>query len=416
MDISAHRHHLADHQMDFIGQSQVVYHCHHFNLFFDQTIDDALGTERGTELRTRAAHKASYQFLRGLFDRSPASSPVERLTNASQLFAGMGHGKLNLLVTREGGEAQGSNLHYGFAWREKYGGDIGRKSPADAFAAGFTAAAAEVAYNLSPGGIQGDEVECIATGAAACRIKALRSNERFATRGVILSGAERGLPVGPQGQSETSIRPIAEGLRGFLGGVAGDARGLVEAFGVLVTLHLADYYNHAANDTLAVLVKEKPHVVEVFRSLLQESGTVCAFNTFGGIMASPEWEGMVGAPSGDPNDVVVGCLAIARALGFGSWTLEELVPGRKLVLASAGTYESIYAKTIVEPSLRGSSGFFLGAAVGIMQLAHDVTWVPSPGISQDVYLRLAAGNKWAVDETHSLAAGDDVDRVIITRR
>ena len=414
MDIAAHRKLFSDHQMDFLGQSQVVYHCHHFNLFFDQTIDDALGHERGTELRTRAAHKASYQFLRGLFDRSAATSPVERLTTAAALFGGMGHGKINLLMGRDGGEAKGDYLHYGFAWREKYGKDISRKNPADAFAAGFAAAATEVAYDLSPGRIAGNETECIAMGAPACRIATTMAEDRFATRGVLPITAQESLPSAHKGLLENQIAPIAEGLRGFLGGVSGDDRGLVDAFGVLVTLHLADYYNHAANDALAVLVAEKPAVVDVFRSLLEESGTVCAFNTFGGILASPEWEGMVGAPTGDPTEVVVGCLAIARALGFGCWTLEEIIPGKRLVIASGGTYESIYAKTIVERPLRGASGLFVGAVSGIMRLAHDVVWTPRPEMSHEVYLRLAADTRWRVEETQSLASDDDADRVVVT--
>ena len=45
--------------------------------------------------------------------------------------------------------------------------------------------------------------------------------------------------------------------------------------------------------------------------------------TFGGIINSPEWEGLVGRPGGDPEEIVNGCLSIGRALGFGHWTIES---------------------------------------------------------------------------------------------
>ena len=36
----------------------VIYHCHHFNLFLDQTIDDALGPVEGPKVRFEAAREA----------------------------------------------------------------------------------------------------------------------------------------------------------------------------------------------------------------------------------------------------------------------------------------------------------------------------------------------------------------------
>lgn len=63
----------------------------------------------------------------------------------------MGHGRLALATGPGGsGEATGTHLHYGFAWREKYGPQVRRESPADAFAAGFAAAACEFIEGLPP--------------------------------------------------------------------------------------------------------------------------------------------------------------------------------------------------------------------------------------------------------------------------
>ena len=215
---------------------------------------------------------------------------------------------------------------------------------------------------------------------------------------------------------EDQIAPIVSGLREFLSGVAGDERGVIEAFGVLVTAHLADYYNHAANDVLDIIAREKPAGVQAFRALLLEAGTACAFHTFGGVLASPEWEGLVGVPTGEPLEVVIGCAALARALGFGRWAIEAFEPDTRLVMTSPGTYESVFSRLISANAAQGPAGIFVGAGIGIMQLAHGVGWKPGATIDNELYLNLARNNPWTVTQESSFAAGDVLDRIVVTRR
>ena len=415
-DISTTREHLADHQMDFLGGSPVVAHCHHFNLFWDQTMDDALGVERGEKGRTNAAHKASYKLLRGLVAAFPKTTPVERLGIAASTFASMGHGKLHLAVGRNGGLVRGDYLHYGFGWKEKYGGRMTRSAPADAFGAGYSAAATEVAYDLDPGTLEAVEEKCIVDGSTGCEIRVSGGGESLLPQGVDPHSAREVLPPTFEGMHEERIVPVVAGLREFLAGVAGDNRGVIEAFGVLVTSHLADYYNHAASDVLELLTREKPAAIEAFRALLVEAGQACAFHTFGGVLASPEWESMVGPPSGDPVEVVTGCIALARAFGFGKWAIEEFVPNERLVMTSPGTYETLFSRLISADELRGPAGIFPGAGIGIMQLAHGVQWQPRPNIDGSLYLSLARSSPWSVEETSTIAAGDALDRVVVTKR
>ncbi len=415
-DVSSMREHLAEHQMDFLAGSQVVAHCHHFNLFWDQTMDDALGDDAGRAVRTRAAHKASAKFLRGLVEAAGATAPVERLQLAASIFSAMGHGKLHLAVARSGGLVRGEHLHYGLGWREKYGASMSRSEPADAFATGFSAAATEVAYDLDPGSLSALEERCVVDGSAGCQIR-VRSQgaEPLLPLGVDPAGARDVLPPGFEGLHEERIVPIVAGLRDFLAGVAGDERGVIEAFGVLVTTHLADYYNHAANDVLETIGRSKPGGVAAFRALLVEAGQSCAFHTFGGVLASPEWEAMVGPPTGDPLEIVLGCVALARAFGFGKWAVEAYEPGESLVMTSPGTYESLFSRLIAADAAEGPGGIFLGAGMGIMQLAHGVSWQPRPAIDGPSYLSLARTNPWTVEQASSFAAGDALDRVVVTR-
>ena len=410
------RQHLPEHEMDFLAGSQIVAHCHHFNLAWDQTMDDALGEEVGRRVRTNAAHRASYRFLRRLVDDAGATSPVERLRLAGLVFSAMGHGKLHLAVGRSGGLVRGEQLHYGFGWREKYGHRLSRSAPADAFAAGFSAAATEVAYGLDPGSRGAREECCIVDGSAGCNIRVSTSGaEAMLPLGVDPESARDVLPPRLDGLHEDRVAPIVGGLRDFLSGVAGDERGMIEAFGVLVTTNLSDYYNHAATDVLQIIAEHKPHAVEAFRSLLIEAGQSCAFHTFGGILCSPEWESMAGPPTGDPQDVVLGCLGIARALGFGRWSVEEFIPWERLVMTSPGTYETLFTRLMGDDVTRGPEGIFPGAGIGIMQLAHGVSWQPRPTIDGNLYLDLARTSPWSVERVSSFAAGDPLDRVVVVR-
>src|SRR5678815_5125037 len=107
---------LAEQSLTFLAGIPYVYHCHHYNLFHDQTIDDALGETAGLRVRTTAAHNAFRELLDAVFAATTATTPAERISLATELFAWMGQGRLALDVTRTGGRARSASLHYGYAY------------------------------------------------------------------------------------------------------------------------------------------------------------------------------------------------------------------------------------------------------------------------------------------------------------
>lgn len=414
MTPSDNRSRIDSHDLSFLAGSAVVFHCHHFNVSFDQTIDDAVGAERGTELRTRASHEAWYLLLSSLCERMAVDGPGPRLEVAANLFAAAGHGRMSFDASAAGGTATGETLHYAVGWRDKYGSRLRRQYPIDGFAAGFAAAAVEVAHGLDAGSLACVESSCLVTGADRCAFTLSPASAVFVVEGRTDEAWRAVLPAPVTGLHDDRVEAITKGLVDFLGNVAGDDRGLVQAFGVLVTNHPADYYNHLSNRMLEVTQKEKPQTLEVARSLLQESGQICGFHTFGGILASPEWEALVGAPS-DPLDVIIGGLAISRALGFGHWCLEAYEPDQRLVLVSSGTYESVHNKVVIEETRWPCSYLFQGGAVAMMQLAHRVEWQPRPTFSGALYLKLRRDAPWVCKQTHCVGRGDVHDRVVVTR-
>lgn len=410
------RTYLPAHDLMAFAGTPVVYHCHHFNLFLDQTIDDALGSVAGQRLRFLAARDAARALLGHLCERRGAMTPDTRLELARETFAAMGHGRLALDGDRRAGSVSGDFLHYGYAWNQKYGGRVRRRHPADAFAAGYAAAAVEVAFGLDPETLFATETECIARGATRCQFKLEPGDSTPAMRPVNELEAAAHVRAGAAGERELEIEELAAGLKQFTAGVAGDERGLVQAFGVFVTMHLAGYYNRISFDALAHVEQQAPALQWQLEELLRESGHVCVFNTFGGMFLSPEWEALVGPPSGAPGEVVAGSLAVARALGFGRWTLHEFVPHERLVVRAPATYESVYFLTRHGLATKPNEYFFQGACLAIAQLAHRVEWQGRPRLTQGLYESLFRGPaQWQVEQTRCTAMGHDVSEVVVSR-
>jgi hypothetical protein len=414
--VSTLRRYLLERELMFFGGQPVVYHCHHFNLFLDQTIDDALGPQKSQELRMRAGREFSSHLLQAVCSHVEAETPPERLDLARQLFKLMGHGSLDLDANAAGGVAHGSFLHYGHAWHEKYGQKVRKREPADAFAAGYAAAAIEVAFGLPVGSLDAHEHQCVAMRAPRCEIQ-LRVGNGLDARGAVITERESTAFAGPpeDGMYEDLIQTVTQGLKEFTAGVAGDERGLVQAFGVFVTMHLAGYYNRISFDAIASIERSAPQSVGVLEDLLRESGHVCVFNTFGGILLSPEWEGLVGKPPDDPGQIVAFCMAIGRALGFGRWTVAEFVPEKRFVLRTPSSYESVYYRARHGLARRPVEYFLQGAALATAQLAHRVNWKNPPRLTPEYYQELFKGGvPWRAEQTQAIVQGEAVSEVVVT--
>ena len=411
------RHYLPEHDLMCVGEVPVCYHCHHFNLFLDQTIDDTLGAERGAALRFDAAREFSFQLLVDLAARLDATTVVDRIELAQGVFAAMGHGRLELRGDGEGGEAIGNYLHYSRSWHDKYGRLVKRSHPADAVACGFGAAALELAFGLDRGTMDGEETRCVAMRARDCHFRYRRATSA-ALPGPTVNQESCLKTVKPlfQGQADDEVAAIATGLKDYASAIVGDERGLFQAFGVYLTMHLTNYYSRLSYDAVSHIEEHAPRALGVLETLLRESGHVCVFNAFGGVLLSPEWEGLVGELKNDPIQVVIGCLAIGRALGFGHWSLHEIEPGRRVVLRTPSSYEASYHLSRRGVARRQNEYFLQGAALAITQLAHRVDWEARPVLSQRYYSDLFRGGvPWRAEQTRSLACGDSFSELVVSR-
>lgn len=410
----------SDYDFLFVADTPVCAHCHHYNLFIDKTVNDALGVGNGTELRTDSALEFYYPLLKKACDQLALESPTERLGFATELFAAWGHGRLDLTqLNEEGGKALGHDLHYSYTWREKFGDSEERYYPADAVAAGYAAAALAVAYDSDPKGVEVQETQCLAQGHDHCEFE-LTIGEGSGTFPASIN-EELTLQVMPEsfgGKYEEKVTELTGGLREFLGGVAGDERGLIEAFGVFVTFNPVNFYNRLSYEMLQTLRQRHVSFARVSAGLLREAGRMCGFNTFGGIIGSPEWEALTGTAERDMLTVALHSCVIARGLGFGSWSVADYDPGNLLVLQAPSTYEGPYYRLRHGVGPDPSCYLFEGACEAIAQLGHAVDWSSEPAFTPGFYDEIfsSGNNPWRAEQTHCVCRGDGHCEVAVTRQ
>jgi len=147
------------------GGRRVVFHCHHYNVFLQRTIEEGL-KERAPALLTAAAMETARAVLNGLEASSPAGSPAAILARAAELLSANGFGRADAggLGVR-GGEVEIHSSHYAVGWVSKWGQ---RPSPCCFFAAGWFAGAVAVAGGLAPERVDARETACLAAGADRC--------------------------------------------------------------------------------------------------------------------------------------------------------------------------------------------------------------------------------------------------------
>jgi len=190
--------------------------------------------------------------------------------------------------------------------------------------------------------------------------------------------------------------------------------GLIPAFGVVLTNHYADYYNLISYETYRRMIAAGVPA-DMTREAFIQCGHVCAFNTFGGIMESPEFHALVVHMCKSPEDWVHGMVAVINALGWGAWRVEKIVPGKELAIRIYNSYEGIgYRRLYPQATEKQLSFLAMGAVRGLAHLFWKIDIRERPGLDQDFYFKVFNSERgyWNVEQTHAIAAGDEFDRIV----
>lgn len=188
--------------------------------------------------------------------------------------------------------------------------------------------------------------------------------------------------------------------------LVGNEEGLIPAFGLYLTRHYADYYNRTSFQFLHAAEAAGAQEAAKAREALTEAGHVCAFNTFGGIMLSQEWEAVVGPMIESREDWVRGIVGVINALGWGRWSIESL-SGDELAISIPNTYESEGYLALHEKRARGGVCFLAtGGVAGIMNLVYFGDITKKPALTPAYYREIFEGkSRYVASETACRAHG-----------
>jgi hypothetical protein len=190
--------------------------------------------------------------------------------------------------------------------------------------------------------------------------------------------------------------------------------GLIDAFGVVLTNHFADYYNYVSYRTYFDMVAAGMPKQET-REVFVQGGHICAFNTFGGIMSSPEWYQLVVPHCRNDSDWIHGIVAVINALGWGVWRVEKIVPGKNLTIRIYNSYEGIGFRRIFARSDERELSFLnIGAVMGLAHLLWKIDIKERPSLTQEFYVNVFNNpqGSFHAEQTHAIAAGDPFDRIV----
>jgi len=189
--------------------------------------------------------------------------------------------------------------------------------------------------------------------------------------------------------------------------LAGDERGQIRAFNVLLTRMPANYYNRIQYRFLEELRALNPELQEVGEGLIRESGHVCVFYTLGNLMQSLEWETIVGPMLEKDADWVHGAYAVASSLGWGRWQALEVVSNHSCRVVIDGNYETNYFLASYPQANHPACYFAQGAVPAIMNLVYEAQIQDKPALNQTLYDRLfQRGGLFNCQETKAREKGD----------
>lgn len=400
------------HRRCVVGHEPMIFHCHHYNTFLQRSIQDAEYIDSAPFL-VGAGAEIAYGQLAALFSEQGLRDVGQRKDLAQKIYSWAGFGTFDLSALSEtGGTVRTPNSHYAFSWRAKW---EHASSPVCYFASGWLAGALAAIYDKPNGSYSVEHTHCSAVASDSDCVFVLKAG---APNYRIYS------PVGVGSLSDHRVREIPpnhvdyDGILNAVGGLplVGNDEGLIPAFGVYLTRHYANYYNRISFEFLRELTaKFGSEGGDVAVPLLVEAGHVCAFNTFGGIMMSTEWDALIRPNLQSAEDWVHGIVAVVNALGWGRWQVTK-VSEAEAEFVIHDDYESVGYLAMYGNSERPVSFLAEGAVAGIMNLVYVGDIANKPSLTPTFYDRLF--KQPDVYHAHSLtskAMGDEVTSFRVTR-
>jgi hypothetical protein len=408
-DFKKYSYDYTNKRLDVAGET-MLFHCHHYNTFLQRSITDAEYIDSAPFL-IGASAEAVYHQLSTLFRNENIDGSEDRAKTASELYRLSGFGLLDLgQLSESGGTIETSMSHYSFAWKEKFGT---ADKAIGFFTGGFIAGALAAIFDKEAGAYACAQTACRAKGDEKDIYEISAGNPNYtvfskekACLETFNSIDEPETPVDREG--------IVKALTGM--DILGNEEGLIPAFGVYLTRMYADYYNRisfAFEEAMVGMAGEQG--IEVSKNLFIEAGHVCAFNTFGGIMTSPEWDGLILPSLKTKEDWVYAMTSAVNSLGWGHWQVKSCSE-QAAEFIIFNDYESVGFKSMYGKAEHNISYLATGAAAGIMNLVYFGDVASKPAFTPEFYNKLFKSNDSYQFEAHECSAkGDDFTRILVKK-
>ncbi len=392
-----------------IFDEPVIFHCHHYNTYLQKILLD-LQNDEMKSLLTDAATAVAYHQLKELYDFNEAKTIEEKLTLAAGLFKIMGFGLIDFSELMNDHLVIIHHSHYATEWKNKFGQH--ENHAICFFPAGFIAAAIASARDEELGSYEIVEEQCLAYNSEdTCnfRISSLSSPKAIPVSpkwGTLFEG-----PITRHFQDIIEEDNIVQVLTKME--IKGDENGLIPTFGLNLTRHYANYYNLISYYATERLSQNN----DISRSLIK-AGELAGFYTFGGIIKSNEWSGLINPLVVKYEDRIHGLIAWINSLGWGTWDVKEIVIGHGLVLNLYSGYESngyisMYGNKATTPKCFLATG----AATGLMNLLYSSSEPEKLEISDASFNEIfSREDGFHAEETKCRAKGDPHCEIVITRK
>ena len=404
---------LNDRNAYIAAGEPMIFHCHHYNCFLQSSIENASDYINVYPILQDSAQEVVYHQLMNHF-KGKDLSIVDKKQIAQEWHQYCGYGTLDLSQANEnGGTVSSPWNHYVEGWIRKFGSRKEEQKGVAFFSAGFIAGALDAVYDKPLGTYEAQQTLCKSKGANDNEFNVTIANKTLETspgEGKFTTFKFENVDGNP-----VQYLGIREALTGME--ICGNEDGALSAFGVLLTRMFANYYALISYRYLKEMTKEIGEMgTEIAEELLIEAGHVCAFNTFGGIMESNEWNGLIKPMLRDRDDWVHGIVACLNSLGWGKLEIAELVPGEKLVLRVHSGYENNNHQAKYGEADRPKALFKTGATAGIMNLIYHGDITTNPELTEEYYNKVfKTEGRFIAKQTACRSNGAEYDEFVATR-
>ncbi|MBC77740.1 MAG: hypothetical protein CME64_17170 [Halobacteriovoraceae bacterium] len=358
-------HHLSqeDYTLDpqlglkLLGGMNMVLHCHHYNARLQRTLEQNKKVD-GKKIIRETAATIYWELFSNILEAKEQSDTI-----IEDLYRFLGFGILDLSRLKEG-KITSPFSHYVEGWNC---GAIKTEGTVCRVTEGFLEGAIKAVFNKD---VSVEELCCAnQANSSVCEFKVTpldMPKNKFEKR----TKNDVNFITNQKHNEATSNIDKGKVINAVIRmPLEGNNEGLIPSFNVYLAHTPQEFYNLLTIRFIKEM--EKVGFGDLAKEMLVEDAEHCALNTFGGILESEEWEGLVRPMVKVQSDKLFGLVAVANGLGWGRCHIAEHHPYEALKLCSTNGYEA-YGYIEAQGHHESPQCFMLrGISAGLMALVYE---------------------------------------------